>query len=370
MSLLGGLLVFLLFVQGGQSMLSCLSKTEEEKVLLVNALGRKWEYTFTTLVLFGGAFFAAYPLFYSTSFGGAYWAWMVLLFSFVLQAVSYEFQSKPGNIFGPKTYRAFLFCNGVIATFLIGVVVSSFFTGSAFVINKSNIAGVGETGFVISQWQHPLHGLELIANVRNIALGLAVLFLSRTLASLFFLHRLDHDVLVDRSRKHVLYNGVPFVLFFLVFLIWTLVSEGFSVDPGTGVVSMVKYKYLYNFLEMPVVGILFLLGVVAVLYGVLKTVLDKKFNNGIWFAGVGSVVAVMMLLLVVGLNNTAYYPSSVDINSSLTIYNSSSSYFTLSVMAVVSLVVPFVLAYIIYAWRAMERKKLGTEDLNTDGHAY
>lgn len=370
MSLLGGILVFLLFVQGGQSMLFSLGKKESEKKLLVNALGRKWEYTFTTLVVFGGAFFASFPLFYSTSFGGAYWAWMILLFCFVLQAVSYEYQSKPGNIFGPNTYRAFLFLNGVLGTLLVGVVVASFFTGSEFTVGKGNIAGLGATGFTISRWENSLHGIELLANVRNLCLGLAVLFLARTLASLFFLNRLDHTDLVNRSRKFTLYNGLPFVVFFLVFLIWTLVAEGFAVNPVTNEVYMEKMKYLNNFLDMPVVLVLFLLGVVAVLYGIFYTVFNAKFKKGIWFAGAGTIVTVTMLLLSVGYNNTAYYPSTVDLQSSLTLQNSSSSYFTLSTMAIVSPLVPFVAAYIFYAWRALEKKKLNLEDLESDGHAY
>lgn len=370
MSLLAGLLVFLMFVQGGQSMLNSLSRTEDEKRLLINSMGRKWEYTFTTLVVFGGAFFASFPLFYSTSFGGAYWAWMIMLFSFVVQAVSYEFQSKPGNIFGPKTYRTLLFLNGVIGTFLLGVIAASFFTGSEFTVGKGNIAGLGNAGPVISQWQNPLMGIELLANPRNIALGLAILFLARTTASLFFLHRLHHEVLEKRSRKFVLYNGVPFVVFFLVFLIWTLVAEGYAVDPRTGGVYLEPMKYLKNFIEMPIVLVLFVLGVLAVLYGIFNTAFNSKFQNGIWFTGAGAVVTVTMLFLVAGFNNTAYYPSSIDPQSSLTIYNSSSSQFTLSVMAGVSLLVPVVAGYIIYAWRALEKKKLSIDELESDGHAY
>ncbi|HOO94444.1 MAG TPA: cytochrome d ubiquinol oxidase subunit II [Proteiniphilum sp.] len=370
MSLLGGLLVFLLFVQGGQSMLHSLSRKEDEKRLLVNALGRKWEYTFTTLVTFGGAFFASFPLFYSTSFGGAYWAWMILLFCFVLQAVSYEFQSKPGNIFGATTYRMFLFINGLLGTFLLGVVVATFFTGSEFTVGKGNIAGLGTAGPIISQWQNPLHGLELLGNLRNLTLGFAVLFLARTQASLFFVNRLSHEVLEKRSRKFVLYNGLPFVVFFLIFLIWTLFSEGYAVDPLTKDVYLEKMKYLNNFIEMPLVMVLFLLGVVAVLYGIIRTVFSADFKNGIWYAGAGTIITVTMLLLIAGFNNTAYYPSSIDLQSSLTLQNSSSSEFTLSTMAVVSLLVPVVAAYIFYAWRALERKKLSLDDLNNDGHAY
>lgn len=370
MSLLGGLLVFLMFVQGGQTMLGSLSRKEDEKKLLVNALGRKWEYTFTTLVVFGGAFFAAFPLFYSTSFGGAYWAWMIMLFSFVMQAVSYEFQSKPGNIFGAKTYRVFLFLNGLIGTFLLGVVVSSFFSGSEFTVGKGNIAGLGASGHVISQWQNSLMGLELLSDFRNFSLGLAVFFLARTLASLFFINRLNHKDLEKRSQKFVLYNGVPFLIFFLIFLIWTLFTEGYAVDSQTGVVYMEKMKYLNNFIDMPIVGIFFLLGVVAVLFGIIYSIMNFNFKKGIWFAGAGTVVTVTMLLLVAGYNSTAYYPSSYDLQSSLTISNSSSSYFTLSVMSVVSLLVPIVIGYIIFAWRSLEKKKLGLKEMDMDGYTY
>lgn len=370
MSLLGGLLVFLLFVQGGQSMLGSLSKKEEEKRLLINALGRKWEYTFTTLVVFGGAFFASFPLFYSTSFGGAYWAWMILLFCFVLQAVSYEFQSKPGNIFGPRVYRLFLFLNGMLGTILLGVLVGTFFTGSEFSVGKGNIAGLGTSGFVISQWQNPLHGLESFANLRNLCMGFAVLFLARTQASLFFVNRLDHEALEKRSRKFVLYNGVPFLFFFLVFLVWTLLEKGYAVDPVTRVVSLEEMKYLQNFIDMPLVAAFFIVGVIAVLYGIFRTVFHAHFKKGIWFSGAGTVVVVTMLLLIAGFNNTAYYPSSVDLQSSLTLANSASSEFTLSAMAVVSLFVPVVVAYIIYAWRALEKKKLRLDDLENDGHTY
>lgn len=369
-SLLGGLLVFLLFVQGGQSMIQSMGKTEDEKKLMVNALGRKWEYTFTTLVTFGGAFFASFPLFYSTSFGGAYWVWMLLLFSFVLQAISYEFQSKPGNVFGAATYRTFLFINGVVGTFVLGAAVATFFTGSEFVVNKGNIAGLGTTGVVISQWQNPLHGLEALGNFRNWCLGLAVLFLARTLAGLFFVNRLQHEVLVERSRKAVLYNGIPFVLFFLVFLIWTLVSEGYAVNSATQEIFMEPYKYFHNLIQMPVVLVIFLIGVVAVLWGIIVTVLNSSFNKGIWLAGAGTVLTVTMLLLVAGYNNTAYYPSYSDLQSSLTIQNSSSSEFTLTAMSIVSLLVPFVLAYIFYAWKILERKRLKLEDLQEDGHSY
>lgn len=370
-SLLAGILVFLLFVQGGQSMIAQLGKTEDQKRLLVNALGSKWEYTFTTLVTFGGAFFASFPLFYSTSFSGAYWVWMLLLLVFVLQAVSYEYQTKPGNVYGKETYRTFLFLNGAFGPFLIGAAVATFFTGSLFSIGKTNILGLGDTGLAICQWEHPLRGLEALGNLRNWLLGLAVVFLSRTMASLYFVNRLNNPELEARSKKCTLNNGVIFVVFFLAFLIWTLFAEGFAVDPATGAVSMEKMKYLNNFLQMPIVLILFLIGVVLVLYGVLATAFKNGFKKGIWFAGAGTILTVTMLLLVAGYNNTAYYPSVYgDMSSSLTIQNSSSSEFTLTAMSIVSILIPFVVAYIIYAWRSLERKRLSIEDVKSDSHSY
>ena len=366
-SLLGGILAFLLFIQGGQSLLYSLSKTEDEKRLLVNALGRKWEFTFTTLVTFGGAFFASFPLFYSTSFGGAYWVWMAILFCFIVQAVSYEFQSKPGNVFGVGTYRAFLFINGLLATFLIGVAIATFFTGSDFIVAKGNITN--QLAPVISSWGNEWHGLDALFTVRNLTLGIAVFFLSRSLALLFFVNRLNNEVLEARSRKFLWYNAIPFVVFFLIFVIWTLFSEGFAVNQATGVVSMEKYKYFTNLIEMPIVLVLFLLGVVAVLGGVIGTWLSPKFKSGIWFAGVGTVVTVCSLLLLVGYNNTSYYPS-INLQSSLTIFNSSSSFFTLKAMSLVSLFIPVVLVYIFIAWRSMEKKRINIEDVNGDEHAY
>jgi len=366
-SLLGGILAFLLFIQGGQSLLYSLSKTEDEKRLLVNALGRKWEFTFTTLVTFGGAFFASFPLFYSTSFGGAYWVWMAILFCFIIQAVSYEFQSKPGNVFGAGTYRAFLFINGLLATFLIGVAIATFFTGSDFIVAKGNITN--QLAPVISSWGNEWHGLEALLNVRNLTLGIAVFFLARSLALLFFVNRLNNETLEVRSRKFLWYNAIPFVVFFLIFVIWTLFSEGFAVNETTGVVSMEKYKYFTNLLEMPIILVLFLLGVVAVLAGVIGTLVSPKFKSGIWFAGVGTVVTVCSLLLLAGYNNTSYYPS-INLQSSLTIFNSSSSFFTLKAMSLVSLFIPVVLVYIIIAWRSMEKKRIDIEDVNGDDHAY
>ena len=367
-SLLGGLLAFLLFIQGGQSMLFSLSKTEDEKRLLVNVLGRKWEFTFTTLVTFGGAFFASFPLFYSTSFGGAYWVWMAILFCFIIQAVSYEFQSKPGNTYGKTTYRSFLLINGYLGTFLLGAAIATFFTGSDFTVNKGNIAQ--QLAPAISQWGNGWHGLEALLNPRNWALGLTVLFLARTNALLFFINRLNNKTLEERSYKYLFYNAIPFVVFFLTFVIWTLIDKGYAVDPETGVVSLVQYKYFFNLIEMPVLLILFLLGVVAVLAGIIGSMLSKSFRKGIWLSGAGTVVTVCTLLLIAGYNNTAYYPSSTDLQSSLTIFNSSSSEFTLTVMSYVSILIPFVLAYIFYAWRSLEKKRTDIEDINSDHHAY
>lgn len=367
-SLIGGLLAFLLFVQGGQSMIFSLGKDEKERHILVNALGRKWEYTFTTLVTFGGALFASFPLFYSTSFGGAYWVWMAILFCFVIQAVSYEFQSKPGNVFGKNTYRVFLFINGLLGTFLLGAAIATFFTGSDFTVNKENMTDVINP--VISRWGSAWHGLEALAEPRNWMLGLAVFFLARTLACLFFINRLKDETLANRSRKALMFNAFPFLVFFLVFVIWTFSSNGFAVNPETKEVFLQPYKYFNNLIEMPVVGILFLAGVVLVLFGIAKSLLDSKFGKGIWFTGLGTVITVCCLLLITGFNNTAFYPSATDLQSSLTIQNSSSSEFTLIVMSFVSILVPFVVAYIIYAWGVLEKKKLDVKDFKEDGHVY
>ena len=362
-SLIAGIFAFLLFVQGGQSMLFSLSKTKDEKKLLTNVLGRKWHYTFTTLVVFGGAFFASFPLFYSTSFGGAYWVWMAILFCFTLQAVSYEFQSQPGNFLGAKTYKTFLFINGVLGTFLVGVALATFFTGSEFTMSKGNIAGVGSVGPIISQWQNPWHGLEALINLRNLSLGLAVLFLARTMACLYFINRLDHPVLQKRTHKYLTYNAVPFLLFFLIFVIWTLFSEGFAVNPATKEVYMEKMKYLNNFLAMPHLLAIFLIGVIGVLYGIIKSALKPQYRKGIWFAGVGAILTVSMLIFITGVNNTAFYPSVTDLQSSLTVQNSSSSKFTLNAMAWVSLFIPVVMGYIFYAWRALEKSHTSIEEV-------
>lgn len=367
-SLLGGLLAFLLFIQGGQTMLFSLAKTEDERRLLVNVLGRKWEFTFTTLVTFGGAFFASFPLFYSTSFGGAYWVWMAILFCFIIQAVSYEFQTKPGNVYGAKTYRSFLYINGLLATFLIGVAIATFFTGSDFAVNKGNITN--QLAPVISQWQSPWNGLEALLNIRNLSLGVAVFFLSRTLALLFFINRLKNDEMEKRSRKNLLFNALPFVVFFLTFVIWTLFSEGFAVNPTTGIVSLEKYKYFTNLIEMPIILGVFLLGVVLVLVGIIGSIISEKFKRGIWFSGVGTVFAVCCLFLIAGYNNTAFYPAFPSLQSSLTIFNASSSLYTLKAMSIVSLFIPVVLGYIFYTWNAMEKKRTDIEDVNNDHHSY
>ena len=367
-SLLGALLVFLLFVQGGNSLLFCLGKTEEQKKMMINSTGRKWEFTFTTLVTFGGAFFASFPLFYSTSFGGAYWLWMIILFSFVLQAVSYEFQSKAGNLLGKTTYRTFLVINGVVGPVLLGGAVATFFTGSEFYINKGNIADAAMP--VISQWANGWHGLDALLNPWNVVLGLAVFFLARILGALYFINNINEDDLVKRCRRALWGNTALFLVFFLAFVIRTLLADGYAVRPETGEVFMEPYKYLTNFLQMPVVLLVFLVGVVAVLWGIIRTLWKPAFDKGIWFAGAGTVLTVLALLLVAGYNNTAYYPSTHDLQSSLTLANSCSSQFTLKVMAYVSILVPFVLAYIFYAWRSIDNRKIDAKEMEEGGHAY
>ncbi|RJW89409.1 cytochrome d ubiquinol oxidase subunit II [Bacteroides sp. AF36-11BH] len=367
-SLLGALLVFLLFVQGGNSLLFCLGKTEEQKKMMINSTGRKWEFTFTTLVTFGGAFFASFPLFYSTSFGGAYWLWMIILFSFVLQAVSYEFQSKAGNLLGKTTYRTFLVINGVVGPVLLGGAVATFFTGSNFYINKGNIADAAMP--VISQWANGWHGLDALLNPWNVVLGLAVFFLARILGALYFINNINEDDLVKRCRRALWGNTALFLVFFLAFVIRTLLADGYAVHPETGEVFMEPYKYLTNFLQMPVVLLVFLVGVVAVLWGIIRTLWKPAFDKGIWFAGAGTVLTVLALLLVAGYNNTAYYPSTHDLQSSLTLANSCSSQFTLKVMAYVSILVPFVLAYIFYAWRSIDNRKIDAKEMEEGGHAY
>lgn len=367
-SLLGALLVFLLFVQGGQSLLFSLGKTELQQKMLLNSTGRKWEFTFTTLVTFGGAFFASFPLFYSTSFGGAYWVWTIILFCFIIQAVSYEFQSKKGNLLGKRTYQIFLMINGIGGPVLLGTAVATFFTGSEFTVNKDQLMEVGMP--VISAWSNPLHGLEAAFNVWNLCLGLAVFFLSRVQAILYFINNINDSDLGARCRKQLVPNALLFLFFFLAFLIRLMFSDGFAVDPTTGEVYMQPFKYLINLIEMPVILAVQLTGIVAVLFGIGKTVVSKKFSKGIWFCGAGTVLTVLSLFLIAGYNNTAYYPSTVDLQSSLTIFNSSSSLFTLKVMSYVSILVPFVLAYIFYAWRALDLHKIDSQEMSSGNHSY
>lgn len=367
-SLLGSLLVFLLFVQGGNSLIGRLGRNEEEYRLLVNSTGRKWEFTFTTLVTFGGAFFASFPLFYSTSFGGAYWLWMLILLGFVLQAVSYEFQNKKGNLLGKRTYRFFLVLNGIFGPLLLGMAVATFFNGSAFLVEKGNMGSLSMP--VISRWANGWHGLDAFADVWNVVPGLSVMFLARVLGGLYFLNNIDDEPLRPRIRRQLMADFLPFLLLFLAFMVRTLLKDGFAVDPETGTIFMEPCKYWHNFLQMPWVSAVFLLGVLGVLYGTLRSVAEPAFRKGIWFAGSGTVLTVLGLLLNAGYNHTAYYPSLADPQSSLTLQNSCSSLFTLRVMAVVSLLVPFVLAYIFYAWRQIDRKKLTREELGKDEHAY
>lgn len=362
-ALLGAILVFLLFVQGGQSLIYSLGKTEDKRKILVNALGRKWEFTFTTLVTFGGAFFASFPLFYSTSFGGAYWVWIAILFCFVLQAVSYEFRTKPGNVLGKKTFEIFLFLNGLLGTILLGTAVGTFFNGAEFSVNKLNLTDIANP--VISQWQTPFYGLEAVLTFHNVALGLAVFFLSRVLANLYFINSIDDGVIVPKAKKSLLINTIPFLVFFLYFVIQLLLKQGYALNPETQEIYMEPFKYLHNLLAMPLVLLVFLIGVVGVLLGIGITLL-KETRWGIWFAGGGTVLTVLALFLIAGWNNTAYYPSNFDLQSSLTIYNSSSSKFTLTAMSIVSILVPIVLAYIWYAWKSINNKPLTADELKED----
>lgn len=367
-SLLGAILVFMMFVQGGNSLLFCVGKSAADRKLMVNSTGRKWEFTFTTLVTFGGAFFASFPLFYSTSFGGAYWLWMIILFSFVLQAVSYEFQGKVGNLLGIRTYQTFLIINGVVGPVLLGAAVATFFTGSSFYVDKGNMTDTVMP--VISHWGNGWHGLDALANIWNVMLGLAVYCLARILGALYFINNIDDKPLTDRCRKALIGNTILFLVFFLAFVIRTLLADGYAVDPETGAIYMQPYKYFINFVDMPVVLAMFLLGVVLVLFGIIKTILNRTFTKGIWFTGFGSVFAVLALMLVAGYNYTAYYPSTADLQSSLTLANSSSSPFTLKTMAYVSLFVPIVIAYIFYAWRSIDKRKISQKEMGEGGHSY
>ena len=366
-SLLGALLVFLMFVQGGNAVAYNLGRTEEERRLIFNSTGRKWEYTFTTLVTFGGAFFASFPLFYSTSFGGAYWVWMLLLVSFVVQAVSYEFQSKVGNVLGQRGYRLLLQFNGFIGPFVLGAAVATFFNGAEFIVNQENLGDTYQP--VVSTWASSWHGLEALGNFWNWCLGLAVCFLARTLGILYIMNNVDDDTLRSRGSVQLVGNAGMFLLFFLAFLIRTLFKDGFAVA-ADGTVVMEPMKYLHNLLAMWPVLLLLLAGVALVLFGIVKTIRSKTYVRGIWPVGVGTVLTVLALLLCAGWNHTAYYPSTADLQSSLTLANSSSSLFTLQVMAVVSLIIPFVLAYIVWCWRAIDLRSITRKELEEDEHTY
>ena len=359
-SLLGGLLVFLLFVQGGNALIFLVGKTENERQLLVNSTGRKWELTFTTLVTFGGAFFASFPLFYSTSFGGAYWVWILILITFVFQAVSYEFQSKAGNLLGKNAFRVFLMLNGLLAPLLIGTAVGTFFTGSPFVVNKNAVADAGAP--VISRWVGEWGGLEAVSVPFNVGFGLLVMTLAIVLGALYAINNINHETLREQLSR-CLTRAFGSFLAVLIWVLWQLLTmDGFAVD-AQGVVSMEEYKYLFNLIEMPAVLALFLVGAILLVAGVVLTLLKPKFTRGIWLAGPGTVFVVMALFMIAGYNGTAYYPSTADLQSSLTLQNSSSSEFTLTCMSIVSLIIPFVVAYIAYFWRKMDIRSITTEEL-------
>ena len=357
-SLLGGLLVFMMFVQGGQSLIFSLGKDELKKDMLINSIGRKWELTFTTLVMFGGACFAAFPLFYATSFGGAYWVWLAILFCFIVQAVSYEYRKKPDNFLGARTYEIFLFINGSLGVIFIGMAVSTFFSGSAFVLNEHNFV----------EWKTPFRGLEALSNPYLYLLGIAMFFLSRIGGCLYLMNNIADGEFIQNARKQLLINTVLFLPFFLGFLAWILTKDGFAYD-ANGVVSLVAYKYAINLIEMPIAGALLLVGVLLVLVGIFQGAFTNSIR-GIFAYGVGVTLAVTALFLITGLNGTAFYPSFSDLSSSLTIKNASSSHYTLGVMAYVSLLVPFVLAYIVIVWRAIDSKKITQDEIKNDHHAY
>jgi cytochrome d ubiquinol oxidase subunit II len=366
-SLLGALLVFLMFVQGANSLISSLGRTPEGMRMVLNSTGRKWEITFTTLVTFGGAFFASFPLFYSTSFGGAYWVWMLILLTFVLQAVSYEFQNKLGNILGPKTFRFFLVLNGVLGPFLIGTAVATFFNGSNFVIEKASL--MDQMQPIISRWANASNGLDAVLDPWNLMLGFAVLFLARILGILYVMNNVNDEDIRSRGSVRLVGNTVAFLIFFLAFVIRTLLKDGYALNPQSGEIFMEPFKYFNNLIAMWPLLILLLIGVVCVLYGIGRTILSKTYVKGIWPAGIGTVLTVLVLLLIVGWNNTAYYPSNADLQSSLTIQNSCSSEFTLRTMFYVSLLIPFVLAYIAYCWYSLDKKKITKEEIS-EGEVY
>lgn len=365
-AVLGGLLVFLMFVQGANSMIFQLGKTDIERRLVVNSTGRKWEFTFTTLVTFGGAFFASFPLFYSTSFGSAYWVWVIILFSFIIQAVSYEFQNKAGNLLGVKTFQTCLIINGIVGPLLIGGAVATFFTGSNFIVEKANIAN--EMPAVISQWANASRGLDVLLNPWVVIFGLAVVFLARILGTLYINNNVNDDAIRSRVRPQLIINTVLFLVFFLTFFVRTLLSDGYAVA-ASGEIVMEPMKYLNNLLDMWYLIVVLLVGVLLLLFGIVRTILQKDYIKGIWPAGIGVVLVVIVLFLIVGYNNTAYYPSTADLQSSLTIQNSCSSQFTLTAMFYASLIIPFVLAYIFYAWRSIDSKEIDSKEISDD-HAY
>ncbi len=366
-SLLGALLVFLMFVQGGNSLISSLGRTEEERRLVVNSTGRKWEFTFTTLVTFGGAFFASFPLFYSTSFGGAYWLWMIILFSFVLQAVSYEFQNKLGNLLGPRTFQRFLLLNGILGPLLLGGAVATFFTGSNFLIDKASLMDFSQP--VISKWANASHGLDALLDPWNLVFGLSVFFLARVLGCLYIINNVNDENIRSRASVRLVGAAVPFLILFLAFFVYVLLKDGYAYDPATGEILIEPNKYLHNLIEMWYVALVLVIGVAALLYAIIRTIVSKTYIKGIWPGGIGVVLVVLALLLCAGWNNTAYYPSNADLQSSLTIANSCSSEFTLRTMAFVSLLIPFVLAYIFYAWKKIDSRKIDAEEIK-NGEAY
>lgn len=365
-SLLGGLLVFLMFVQGGNTLIF-ITKNEEERQMTVNSTGRKWEFTFTTLVTFGGAFFASFPLFYSTSFGGAYWVWILLLVTFVFQAVSYEFQTKLGNLLGRNTFRAFLLVNGCLGPFIVGAAVSTFFTGSDFIVNKEAVgASLAPT---ISVWGNGWHGLEALADPFTIVFGLTVMFLAQTLGGMYMQGNIEDEPLEKKLRRAVRWTSALFLVSFIVCMAMLLTMPGYAAD-AAGTVSIENYKYLHNFIQMPPVLILFLHGVMFVLLGIGIQFFGRRKRRSIWLSGAGTVLTVMALFMVAGYNGTAYYPSSTDLRSSLTIANSCSSEFTLKTMFWVSLAIPFVMAYIAYAWRAIDRRRITRREMTITDDKY
>jgi len=358
-SLLGGLFVFMTFVQGGQTLLHTLGKTEDQRDVIINTLGLKWEFTFTTLVLFGGVLFAAFPLFYATSFGGAYYVWMGVLFCFIIQAVSYEYRKKPNNFFGERIYEVFLFINGSLGIILIGIALGTLFTGGNFIVNDMHL----------SHWTKASYGLEAVLNFFNVAFGLMLFFLARLLAALYFMDTIDDENIIQRARTVIKYETWIFLVLFLYVAGSILTMQGYNYDPKTFVVSVESMKFLHNFIALPIVAGMLIVGVISLLMGLFLGMFTKS-DKGIWPAGVGVVMVVLSLFLVLGYNHTAFYPSLADMQSSLTIQNSSASKYTLTTMGYVSLMVPFILGYIIVVWRAMTRKKINVDEIKNNPHHY